>query len=322
MFKFRKNIFIWIFTVVCLASFAVLIIDASGNKPQSVDKSGEVVDTAGNIKERSYTVLILGKDRVSGLTDVMMLASLDSEKGRICVVQIPRDTYAEYSENHRKLNTATKVLEGEKELCRFLSDSLGVRIDGYISLELEGFRQAVDAIGGVELELDSTLYYNDPEQDLYIYLPKGKQHLDGKKAEMLVRYRSSYVRGDLDRLDVQKRFLSALFSKFKSSVNIFNAYDIASSLFPYVDTNIPLTAMVSLGIKALGVDEDDLVLMTLPGEDAKTSDGGSYYVMSAASAKKIFEEYFVIEGTGIDRKRLFEHPTNKIFREIYSREAD
>ena len=322
MFKFRKNIFIWVFALICLLAFALLIIGLSSNNTKVVDEAGDTVDTAGNIKEQPYTVLVLGKDKVSGLTDVMMLASFDGENSRICVVQIPRDTYAEYSENHKKLNTATKVLGGEKALCKFLSDSLGVKIDGYISLELEGFRRVVDAIGGVELELTSTLYYNDPEQDLYIYLPKGKQLLDGEKAEMLVRYRSSYVRGDLDRLDVQKRFLSALFSKFKSSVNISNAYDIALSLFPYVDTNIPLTAMVSWGIKALKVDDDDLVLMTLPGEDAKTSSGGSYYVMSVAPTRKILEEYFVSEGSGIDRKKLFEHPTNKTFREIYSREFD
>ena len=318
MFKNKQNIYIYFFVVLAALAFTILLISAID---VTEDNPDEVIDT-GNIKERPYTILILGKDKVSGLTDVMMLASFDTENNRICAMQIPRDTYAEYSENHRKLNTAVKVLGGERELCKFLSNALGVHIDGYVSLELEGFRRAVDAIGGVEIELDKTLYYNDPEQDLYIYLPKGTHLLDGEKAEMLVRYRSSYLRGDLDRLDVQKRFVRAFFSKFKSSVSISSIYGIAVSLLPYIDTNIPLTSFVSLGIKALRVDDDDLGLITLPGEDVKAVNGGSYYVMSAAPTWNILEEYFVTERDEIDRNRLFEHPTDENFRKIYARKED
>ena len=322
MFKNKKNIFIGVFVAICFAVFAILVASMAGSKAEVYEETGESVDTAGNIKELPYTVLILGKDKVSGLTDVMMIASFDSENNRMCAVQIPRDTYAEYSENHKKLNTATKVLGGEGELCRFLSDALGVRIDGYLSLELEGFRRAVDVIGGVEIELDKTMYYNDPDQDLYIYLPKGKQLLDGKKAEMLVRYRSTYARGDLDRLDVQKRFVRAFFSKFKSSVSISSIYEIATSLFPYIDTNIPITTFISLGIKALKMDDDALNLVTLPGEDVKSNSGGSYYVMSAEPTWNILEEFFVTKGEQIDKNKLFEHPTDDNFKKIYARRED
>ena len=318
MFKNKQRIYIYFFVALAVFAFAILLISTVKVTEVYPD---EVVD-AGNIKERPYTILILGKDKVSGLTDVMMLASFDTENNRICAMQIPRDTYAEYSEKHRKLNTAVKVLGGEKELCKFLSNSLGVHIDGYVSLELEGFRRAVDVIGGVEIELDKTLYYNDPEQDLYIYLPKGTHLLDGEKAEMLVRYRSSYLRGDLDRLDVQKRFVRAFFFKFKSSVSISSVYGIAVSLLPYIDTNVPITTFVSLGIKALKVDDDSLGLITLPGEDVNSAAGGSYYVMSAEPTWNIFEEYFVTEGDSIDPHRFFEHPTNENFKKIYARRED
>ncbi len=313
MFKNKKAIFILVFTVCAIVALVILATSLFDEAP---DGSDVVVDS-GKIREEPFSVLILGKDEVSGLTDVMMLASFDAENDRICVMQIPRDTYAEYSDKHRKLNTASRVLGGERELCDFLSDALGVSIDGYVSLELEGFRRAVDAIGGVEIELDRTLYYNDPEQDLYIYLQKGKQLLDGKKAEMLVRYRSAYKRGDLDRLDMQKVFLRVLFTKIKASVNISNAYELASSVFPYMDTNIPLAAFISLGLKALDVEDSGLVFLTLPGEDAKGGDGGSYYVMSKEHTRRVLEEYFVSTCDEIDRKRLFEHPTNKDFQKIY-----
>ena len=305
--------------ILCALSVILLIIGLAliFSDGSDIEESTETAKGA----EAPFSLLILGKDKVSGLTDVMMLASFDIENGRICVVQIPRDTYAEFSKEHKKLNTATKVLGSEKKLCDFLSSSLGVSIDGYVSLELEGFRKAVDAIGGVEIELDRTLYYNDPSQDLYIYLQKGKQVLDGKKAEMLVRYRSGYVRGDLDRLDMQKRFLAALFEKMKASVNISNAYELASSVFPYMDTDISLPVFVALGLKALKLESSDIELVTLPGEDARAGNGGaSYYVLSAQPTRRIFEEYFVVKSEQIDPKRLFEHPSNEKFREIYARE--
>lgn len=310
----------YITIAISAAAAMLLIMCLSLALGKSLEDGADETAKVAKSSEEPFSLLILGKDKVSGLTDVMMLASFDTENGRICVLQIPRDTYAEYSENHKKLNTATKVLGGEKKLCQFLSEALGVNIDGYLSLELEGFRKAVDAIGGVEMELERTLYYNDPAQDLYIYLQKGKQVLDGKKAEMLVRYRSGYVRGDLDRLDMQKRFLAALFDKMKASVNMSNAYELASSVFPYMDTNISLPAFVTLALKALKLDSSDIELMTLPGEDATAGSGGaSYYVLSAQPTRRILEEYFVIKAEQIDKKRLFEHPSNEKFREIYTR---
>ena len=66
--------------------------------------------------------------------------------------------------------------------------------------------------------------YSDPEQNLYINLKKGSQTLNGKQAQMLVRYRKGYIRGDLDRLDMQKKFMAAFMSKAQKSVNITNIY--------------------------------------------------------------------------------------------------
>ena len=54
---------------------------------------------------------------------------------------------------------------------------------------INGFRNIIDAIGGVEFDVPIRMFYNDPEQNLHIDLQKGKQLLNGKKAEMLVRFR-------------------------------------------------------------------------------------------------------------------------------------
>ena len=265
--------------------------------------------------------MVLGKDRVSGLTDVMMLVSFDIEQKRISVMQIPRDTYADYgSKNHKKLNSAASVI-GEESLCEFLSSALGVNIDGYLTLELDALRKTVDAIGGVEIYLPERLYYADPSQGLYIDLPAGEQLLDGKKAEMLVRYREGYAQGDIGRIDMQKRFLAALFKKVKSSVTPDSIYTLASSIYPHVRTDVSMPLAAALAVKALGVDTSAVCFVTLPGEAVTGESGASFYVMSKQPTSSVLREYFFADGS-VDKKQLFKNSQNEKFAAIYEKDIE
>ncbi len=284
------------------------------------DESIQVGIEARN--DEKYCVLITGKDRVSGLTDVIMLASFDSAQSRISVMQIPRDTYAEYgSSKHRKLNGALVYLGGEEKLKEYLESALGVKIDGYISLDLDGFAKIVDAVGGVEIEIEEPLRYEDPMQDLHISLNSGKQTLDGKTAEMFVRYRAGYSDGDLGRLDAQKKFLAALFKALKNNVNIKNVDELARAVIGSVKTDVPLTRAITLALKALALDTDALGFYTMPGEaiiSKKT--GASFYVMSAEPTRKMLCEYFGRDERKIDPEMLFAHPEYEDFIKIYESE--
>ena len=72
-------------------------------------------------------------------------------------------------------------------------------------MDFEGFRDLIDAIGGVEFDVPTRMYYTDPKQNLEIDLYPGKQLLDGKKAEMFMRFRQNndgtgYAEGDIGRM--------------------------------------------------------------------------------------------------------------------------
>lgn len=269
-----------------------------------------------------FCLLVLGKDRASGLCDVMMLVSIDPEQNAISVMQIPRDTYADYGNRyHKKLNTALKLLGAEEALCEFLSKNLGVAIDGYLTLELDAFRKAVDALGGVRMYLPSRLYYSDPEQGLYIDLPAGEQLLDGEAAEKVVRYRKGYAGGDIDRLDVQKRFLAALFRTVREKVDASNIYGLLREIFPHVSTNVGLPLAVALGIKALDVEPDSLCLMTLPGEAVVGDSGASFYALAKAPAREMIEVYFKESGE-LDPDLVFCNSKNERFVAIYEKQTE
>lgn len=327
MFKlFLKPIAIILSALIISVAIGGALIYKGNNENEAdtdatIDKDLPSVSVEKEI-ERPFCVLIIGKDRVSSLADVIMLASLDKSTKRACILQIPRDTYADYGGSYYKLNGALRAL-GEEGMCDFLEDAMGIEIDGYISLELEGFCALVDSIGGVELNVPERLRYSDPEQNLYIDLSSGMQTLNGKQAEMLVRYRSGYARGDLDRLDMQKRFLAAFFLQLKEKITPFNVYSIASSAIPYLDTDISATSLVSLGLSVITLEADGISIATLPGEDVISSiSGGSFYVISAPSASELLVKYFGAEENSFDKSRCFLHPTLDSFIKIYQKRVE
>ena len=306
-------------TLIFIAACLILVSSLTFALGREGGESDEVYSQ--KLASDSYCALVTGRDRVSGLCDVMMLVSFDPSNSRICVLQIPRDTYALYGDgSYRKINGAQHAL-GEDGICELLEESLGVRIDGYISLDLSGFRELVDLIGGVEIELDRPIKYSDPEQDLRIDLESGMQTLDGKQAEMFVRYRSGYKRGDLDRLDAQKKFLAALFDALRQKVSISNAYELLQLALEYVDTDINPALCAALGLEALGVGADQLWFCTLPGEDiVSRKSGASFYVMSKSPTQRLLSEYFGAEGD-LDGKGMFLNGDDRDFREIYQKDS-
>lgn len=86
-----------------------------------------------------------------------------------------------------------------ENLQEVVSDLVGYPIDFYISIDLDGFVELVDAVGGVEFDVPVEMYYNDPTQDLNIFYQPGMQHLDGQSAMEVCRFRKN---GDGHRLSL------------------------------------------------------------------------------------------------------------------------
>ena len=269
-------------------------------------------------RERYVRVLVAGVDRTSGLSDVLMLVSLDRERNEAWILQIPRDTYAAYTNrSYKKLNGAPQTLGSMEQTCRFLSEAMGIEIDRYVRLSPDVLRDAVDAVGGVEIELDRTMYYNDPEQGLSIHLKKGKQTLDGEQAEQLVRYRWGYARGDLDRMDVQKRFLSSFLRTARQELSLPVAIRLAGSLWGEVETDLKLTELPTLIGEAMALSEESIFLVTAPGSEAVAKSGASYYALSAPAMEELLSEHFGMQEGAFDRKSVFLNDQNRDFQKIY-----
>lgn len=290
---------------LCLLASVLLV--SGENEPQSIEAP------------QNTTLLLLGKDDVSGLADFVALLNVDAVQERVLLVQIPRDTYISIpGGRYKKLNGASKVLGSDGELCALLSNSMGIDIDGYVAFDSDFVKEAVDILGGVELYVPMDMDYEDPYQKLAIHLKKGKQRLNGEQAVGFVRYRKGYLRADIGRIDAQKIFLSALAKTAVERVEKKDIVPLARLAVRYVKTDLPIDRLVSLGGFAGKLTQEKLSFATMPGEEVQSKQSGAwFYLLSKAGCDELLKS---LGGTGFDMGHIYSDTSRTELEEIYNKE--
>lgn len=316
--------------------------DKSSTTPPPSDTTADTTAPSGDYKRDTENVnfLVVGRDAASWNTDVIMLVNFNMRDGSLSVMQLPRDTYVEIGAVHGRINTAMKTLRGVaydndptlsqdallragmSGMCELLEKSLCIQIDGYAHVNLEGFRAIIDTLGGVSIDVPYDMNYDDPDQNLAIHLKAGPQVLNGSKAEMFVRFRSGYVQADIGRIDAQKIFLTALFKQLKTSLTVTTIPKVAEQIFKYVTTDVPLADIIIYAKELLGVDMNNIAMMTLHGSAIQTETGAWYYVMNRASALDMINAYFNVYSSPVsddifDKTQAFTNENSSYFDKIY-----
>ena len=251
-------------------------------------------------RENCFTILVSGHDDDNGGSDTNILVMVDPDQGAINAVSIPRDTLINADWNVPKFNAAYNV-GGVERLCRELSNLLGIPVDYYVAVDLEGFVELVNAIGGVNFDVPVDMNYDDPTQDLHIHFSKGMQYLNGEDALKVVRFRhnndgTGYGTEDIGRIQTQQKFLAAVAKQMLSTLNLDMIKTYADLFVNYVDTELTVGNLVWLGQQALSMGLDNIHFYTLPGEAKTLVDvpfwDGSYYVLDAQGALEIVNSSF------------------------------
>lgn len=144
-------------------------------------------------------------------SDTIILVHIP-QSGQATVVSLPRDSYMPIPGQGRDKLNAAFAAGGPKLLVRTVETVTGLHIDHFAKIGFGGFANMVDALGGIDMCLPHAI--DDPKAG--INLPAGCQHLDGQQALGFVRTRAT-PRADLDRMDNQRIFLSALLKKATST---------------------------------------------------------------------------------------------------------
>ena len=286
------------------------------------------------------TFLIVGKDRVALNTDVMILISLKEESGNYTanILQVPRDTYnrisyngkinAVYSKYYDQSNAKDdvgKITDGMEGLVETLETNWCMKIDYWAIMDLEGFSDIVDGIGGVSMYVPFDMYYSDAsaEPPLLIDLKEGRQTLNGDQAEQFIRFRKGYLTGDLGRMDATKLFLTAFFCSMRQELSITNPTALTntvSTLLTYVTSDLDAGNAVYYLKKVLKLNLEDITFLSMPGNSVTTT--ASYYTINRNGLYYIINNYFNVYDTDIDKSsfdssKMFTAPGESDINSIY-----
>jgi len=211
-----------------------------------------------------------------GRSDTLFVVMFDTNKKAASLLSVPRDTRVRIKgHGWDKINHAYAY--GGRELTQKTTEELlGIKINNYVMVDFKGFVGLVDAIGGVDINVEKNMYYYDEWDGFKIDLKKGMQHMDGKTAIQYVRYRDED--GDIGRIRRQQHFMLAVYDRITSANMLLHIPGLAKQLTNMVKTDLPLSDMVDLG-RALHamVKSKGLAMATVPGTP-EYIDGISYWL--------------------------------------------
>jgi polyisoprenyl-teichoic acid--peptidoglycan teichoic acid transferase len=221
------------------------------NKPIDRKVSDKRDDKIQFNRKDPISILLVGvdeRDGDSGRTDSMLVMTLNPKQKTSKLISIPRDTRANLIDENGKYHSYDKMnhayaFGGIEMTINSIENFLNIPIDYYVEVNMEGFRDIVDAVGGIdvnnkyEFELDG------------VHLTEGDHHLNGNEALMYSRMRKADPRGDFGRQERQREVISKVIEKGTSLKALTNYKDLLSALEKNVKTNLTLDDM--LGIQKL-----------------------------------------------------------------------
>lgn len=263
--------------------------------PEPTPYSG-VVDLTANPSVRLY--LILGSDYrpESGYrTDVIMLVALDTLTGKVSLVSFPRDlwvTIPGYGEN--RLNTVMQ-LGGFQLMANTLQMNFGVYPTGYALIDMDGFLQVIDVLGGVEIETEyatADACDGSLEEDRWCEVGPGTFTLDSDWALWYVRAR--YNSSDFDRMRRTQEVVQAVMKRVIGPSGLLKLPTLMKIYQTEVESNVSTDSLLPLLRLAIGFDSDEDIRHFSIGANQvtswTTSSGASVLLPDTGAIQAILQE--------------------------------
>ena len=255
--------------------------------PETIREKIQHDESTGRIN-----ILLVGLDDVPGedanRSDSIAFVPIDIDDKIIRLLSIPRDTRVQITDHGwQKINHAY-AYGGVELLENTLVNYLGVPVQYYVIVNFKSFPQLVDSIGGITVNVPKRLHYTDKAGSLYIDIPAGEQHMDGKTSLGFVRFRHDAL-GDIGRVERQQIFLKSVFEKIKEPSIIPKIPELIRQSMKLVKTNMTISQSIQLASYLKDQDPSRTVFRTLPGRAAYIS-GVSYWLGELSSISEILSE--------------------------------
>ncbi|MCR8635251.1 LCP family protein [Paenibacillus radicis (ex Xue et al. 2023)] len=269
--------------VAIAATVGIYVYSIYETTTVAIEKIGtpEVVPVEQSAKVKPLTLLLMGIDYrpESGSlnSDVIMVVTLNPEQHSATLVSLPRDLQmAPKGLPSRKANYYYPYFNNIEKNSAFMetkkvfSDFMGVPVDYMVTVDFDGFRQIVDLMGGLTIQVDMDMRYVDDEDGTDINLKKGLAKLNGKQTLDFVRYRKSNRNteesSDLARNQRQQQVLDQLMNSLKSTGGVTKLGQIIETVGSHMKTDVPASQIRDLMTTYFDISPSNVKYVHLDGE--------------------------------------------------------
>lgn len=233
-------------------------------------------------------------------SDTNIAVSIDLKTHQIGVVSIPRDLWVDIpKDGYGKLNEAIADGGPERTEATIEKNLDAPPFDYYMVLNINATKQVVDAIGGLDVDVEKDMDYDDNWGHLHIHLKKGLHHLDGDQVVGYIRFRHD-PEGDFGRMRRQRQVVDLLVARMKDPTIITKIVPLVGIVRQNVRTNLSFDQMRDLAIGLQDVTPQMVHQAEVPA-DVGWTDGESVLFANQSQAQAIVHKYLAVGfGNGFD----------------------
>jgi polyisoprenyl-teichoic acid--peptidoglycan teichoic acid transferase len=235
--------------------------------------------------KKSLNVLLLGVDEREGdkgRSDTMILMSLNPNIDSMKMLSIPRDTYVNIPGHGMDKINHSYAFGGVELSIQTVEEAFDVPVHFYGKVNMEGFEQGVDSLGGV------TITNNMEFTQDGVYFPTGEIHLNGEEALSYIRMRKNDPRGDMGRNERQREVITAAIDEAASFTSITKVGEILGILGNNVNTDLNMDNIQNLFTNYLGT-RANVEAMEISGS-GQIIGGTWYYIVPDTELNRITNE--------------------------------
>lgn len=233
------------------------VVISKDKKMKKADTSKQEVSSSGKSITEPFTMLLMGIDSTDEVLsknaiangDTLILVTFNPKTLNATMISIPRDSYvpiacwSDQAEN--KITHAAGY--GTDCMMQTIENYFDVNIDYYAKINFKGLVKLVDAVGGVDVNVDATqtLCTDDSSRGGEVCISPGPQTLNGEQALVYARNRKQLVNGDFGRGQHQQEIILALMNKMKTITNVSTFMGILDTVSNSLDTNLTTKQILS-----------------------------------------------------------------------------
>jgi polyisoprenyl-teichoic acid--peptidoglycan teichoic acid transferase len=246
-------------------------------------------------------VLVMGLDEnwtdndeaytATSRTDTLIGVNIDLANKQINVLSIPRDLWVYIPKSgYGKINEAYGD-GGPQRVEAAVVKNLGTpAFDYYVVLRLDATKNIINALGGIDVDVEKDMDYDDTWGHLHIHLKKGPQHLNGEQAVGYIRFRHD-PEGDFGRMRRQRQVVQILAKRMRDPAVALHLPALLSVIKDNVRTDLPFGKLYELALGMRGVSPQSVHSAVLPVDIGWTN--GESVLFAESDAHKVIHTYLV-----------------------------